>query len=228
MPFKRRGFKRPIRRNRRARKRPNIIQQRRPNLGNMSVAQLAAYAAKGVSMMKGIINSELKRYDAVFNLNPGQVASVNVLTATAQGDDADNRDGNSILGKYLSFRMDGVMNTNATETVIRIMVFVDTQNQGALPSASEVLQSPSNTLSPLNIDNTQRFTILLDKYILLSDNGDRVIVRKFYVPLNFHLRYTGSAASTYNKNNIFMLTQSDEATNTPVVNIYSRLAFYDN
>lgn len=212
---------------RRYKRKPNI-QSRGSYIGNMTLGQTARYALKGVNMLKGIVNAEKKRFDVRVTSSSSTTAAIAVLTGVAQGDDATDRNGNSILAKYMQVRVDTTMSGSATATVTRMIILVDTQNQGTNPTAALILQDPTTYLSPLNIDSTQRFTVLCDKFFTTSINGQRMTNYKRYIPLNFHLKYTGSAGSTFNKNNIFVLYMSNEATNVPDFTLYSRLVFYDN
>ena len=223
-----RSYKRIIRRTRRKFKRlPNVKQIRFFTPRNVATA--ARYAIRGVNMMKGIINSELHRGDVEVNVTPNTTAAIALLTDINQGDDVNNRNGNSILAKYISVRASCAINNSATATMVRFIVFVDGDNDGQTPTAAELLTTPTSILSTINPDYSARFTILYDKHFTLSINGDRVMIDKFYKSLNFHIKYiTGTGSTGFGRNNIWVYTISSEATNTPNLNIYSRIAWYDN
>lgn len=214
---------------RRFKKRPNIISTVGRNVGAMTVGQAARYAARGVSIMKGIINSEMKRFTNNNTVNPSTTGTILHLSSIAQGDDVADRNGNSLLAKYLTYNWQVQMNASATATVTRVIVFVDTESTGGTPpTAAQLLQSPNNTISPINSDYTQRFTILFDDTIDTSINANRILNRKHYIPLNFHIKYTGSSGTNYDKNQIFMYHISNEGTNVPNFDYFYRIAFYDN
>lgn len=221
----RRNFR--MRRRRRFKKKPNVKQLSFFTPRNIGSA--ARYAARGVNFLKGIINSELKRFSLTNSVNVDTTGAIVHMTAIAQGDDVDGRDGNSILAKYTTHHLQMSMNPSATGTIIRIMLFIDTESTaGTPPTLAQLLQTASSTISPINSDYTQRFTVLFDDVYDLSINGDRVINHKHYNPLNFHIKYTGTAGANYDKNQLFLFYVSNEATNTPILNYYSRTAFYDN
>jgi len=225
----RRKSRKILRRTTKKKTMPNIITRKRPILGNMSLGQLAGYAAKGVSMMSGIINSELKRSGYLVSVFPTPSASLNNLSLNSQGTDAYHRTGNSVLAKYLTLNYSVVMDPGARCTITRVLVFVDTESTaGNTPVSAQVLEDPSTIHSPLNNDYTSRFTVLFDDYITTSITGMQCYQTKHYKPLDFHMKWTGPLITNWDKNSIWVLTQSSEPTNAPTVQMYARLSFYDN
>lgn len=227
---RRRTFKRTrrVRKN----KKPNIMTVKRPYLGGMSFGQMAKYAATGVNIMKGIINSELKKYTSQLAGLQGYTPAVTQMSYVDQGNDTEQRSGNSILSKYLSYQTRTTYNQTSTVPVsCRYIIFVDTEPQGGnVPSATDLLDDPTSIISPLNVDHTSRFTILEDLHVDLSPTGTQVMTTKSYKPLDFHIKYTGPESNAIEKNNIFCLLQSEssDTTNFPTMAIFWRLAFYDN
>lgn len=232
MPYKRsyknKSLMKPYRRTvRRRRPLPNVKQVKFFTPRNINTG--IRYAVKGVNLMKGIINSEIHKHDVSAAGNPSTSAGITLLTGTNQGDDVNNRQGNSSLAKYLTFNHSVTMNTSATATQVRLILFVDGDNDGQTPTAAELLTDPTNLMSSINADYSSRFTILYDKHYFLSINGDRIDGDKFYKPLNFHIKYTGATGSTdFGRNNIWLYQVSNEVTNVPRVDYFSRYAFYDN
>lgn len=220
--------RRAIRKN----KKPNIMTVKRPWLGGMSLGQMARYAATGVNLMKGIINSELKRYTSQLSGLQGFTPAVTQMSFIDQGNDVENRAGNSILGKYLSYSTRSTINPTSTVPVVcRFIIFVDTEPRtGTVPSAADLLDDPTSIISPLNVDHTARFTVLEDIHVDLSPSGNQVVTTKSYKKLDFHIKYTGPEADLVEKNNIYCLLQSEssDTTNFPQMSIYWRIAYYDN
>ena len=220
----------PRRRVRRSRKKPNVnsvIKQ----AGRIRLKDAAYGAWKGIQFLKGIINAELKRWDLTNQINPDDSGIVVPISNIPAGDDFFNRNGNSILAKYISMKFKAVINSSATHTLLRVLVFIDTQNQGTTPTINDLFTTTSGALTTqatLNPDNTQRFTVLADIYMPLSISGNQMLFRKGYRRLNFHLRYTGTAATDWNKNAIFFCAISDVITNLPELTYTTRIAFYDN
>lgn len=211
--------------------RPNIETVSQYRIAGMTVPQMARYGAVGYNIMKGLINSELKKSDINTSTSVSTTATIVNLTAIAQGDDVGDRNGNKILLKYLRFQYYAAMNVSATSSAIRVMVVVDTENQGSAPSINDILQTTGAGLAinaPINSDDTQRFTVLFDDHIALSNTGQSISTRKHYISLNFHTSFTSSLSSSSNKNAIYLVAVSTEATNTPTLAYSSRLSFYDN
>ena len=118
---------------RRFKRRPNVGQLGFRNIGNMTLSQAAYGAMRGVNMMKGIINSEKKRYDLTHSFNISTTPAFTLLSGIAAGDDVANRQGNSILAKYLTFDYYISMNGSATRSTCRVLVFADAENTGTTP-----------------------------------------------------------------------------------------------
>ena len=80
----------------------------------------------------------------------------------------------------------------------------------------------------LNHDNFGRFTILYDKVIPVDQAGAKLKEVKAYVPLNNHVRYSGTTAETEALGSVHMLYLSDDNTNKPNFQFHARLEFIDN
>lgn len=203
-------------------------------LGNLTVGQMASTALRGVNIIKGLVNSELKRFDIASNAfipDTGLIVNLNNIGA---GTDASDRIGNSILAKYLTVNLWIESNVAADLTAVRALIVCDTMNQTAIPTLSDILQnstSQANLISPLDIDNTDRFTVLMDRHYSFSIQSMQTKTVKLYKKLDFHIRYNGTTIGTYEKNTIFLVLISNQSTATnaePLVHYHSRLAFYDN
>lgn len=204
--------------------------QRKKGYKGYTSGQMLRYAVSGVKLLKGIVNAELKRYDQGSNGSISTTMAINLASGTDQGDDVASRDGNSILAKYMTLRISCTINASATASNILVLVFADSQAvNGSTVTAAQLLTSATNTNSPINPDFTQRVIVLKRIQIDLDNSGVKTSSQEVYIPLNFHIRYTGTTgSSSYDKNNIFVALLSTEATNTPTFNMYTRLAFYDN
>lgn len=229
MPKYSKSYKKKSYSRRKYKKRPNLSQLTFRN--PQTIAQAAYGAYKGYNMLKGIINSELKRFDtntATTLVNTGVITCINQIAA---GDDVNNRQGNSILGKYLTWNYQLVMDAAAVHSNIRCMIIADTENIGVAPSLSDILQvatANNNITSPINVDTTDRYTVLYDRLHALSATGQQSVVRKVYRGLNFHLKYTNTGSSGFQKNSLFLVMIADNATNPPSITYSTRLAYYDN
>lgn len=217
----------------RRRNKPNLKTTWYRPIANMTLGQAAYGAMRGVNMMRGIVNSEKKRFDFALSFTPSNIGSIQNLSLITAGDDANNRQGNSILAKYMTFQYIIRQAATAIATDIRILIITDTQNQGVDPTLAQILQftiANTNITSPINIDNTQRFTVLMDHRHSISNTGAKSLTRKYYKSLNFHMRFTGVLSSDYNKNAIYLVLISNEGAGAtaPTFEGSSRIVFYDN
>lgn len=192
--------------------------------------KVADMAYKGWKMALGLrklINVEWKYHNQSATLNPS-TGTVTHLSNIGQGDDNDLRSGRSILLKSVYLQAVNVINASAANTTTRVIIFVDHDAGGVSPTVTDVLQTAS-IISARNLDtDLGRFTILMDKCINLSDNGNRQITIKKYIPMNIHIKYDGTASTDFSKNNIWMITLSSEPTNTPEFSYNLRLRYIDN
>lgn len=192
---------------------------------------LASKALNTALSIKKLVNVEYKYTDRSFNHTPGNTGLVSMITNIAQGSDATERNGISILGKSIYIRGEAVINpASTTGSKARIIVFIDKNNQGAMPTVAEVLETV-NINSALNMANGKRFWVLCDKQMDLNPAGNNQHSYMKYKKLNIHLRYsgTGSAVTNLRDNNIFFLTISDQAAgNSPTISCYSRFKYIDN
>lgn len=194
-----------------------------------SVVDLAGKAWRGVKYLKSMINSEKHYFDLTASGNIDTTGSVTLLTGVAQGDDVNNRQGNSVLGKTIYLRLITTRvaaNTNPVNFG-RVIIFKDMENTGTDPTIADVLQS-ATVISPLNVDHVARYQILADRVLPLSLNGNEGSQHKFYLRVNDHVKYTGSGAAAIYKNQIYMIIIGDQATNAPSWSCASRFGFYDN
>lgn len=203
---------------------------RRPgqNLAGQALS-LAKFAAKNVGFLKGIVNAEKKRYDLEMSSSTvNNTAQFYNLNDIAAGDDVNQRNGNSILAKYLTFQ--GIFTSNAasTHSFVRYVIFMDTQNQSATPTAAQLLQNATNVTSPINSDYSKRFIILRSGIVPLNNAGGNSQTVDVYVPINQHIRFTGTATGTYYTNTLYLMILSDINTNPPAFAGSSRLVYYDN
>lgn len=196
-----------------------------------SIGDMAAKAVQGVSYLKGLINTERMYFDKNDTVSPDYNGSVTLLSGIPTGDDVGQRTGNSILAKSLYLNISATMNSSATTTLVRVIVFMDTLNTGSTPTVSNILSVTGNgyaPLCPINVDSTPRYKILYDKKITFSNTGTRLIRLTKYLKLQKHIKYTGVNATDVYKNNIYVVYISDQLTNVPAVNLCSRLGYHDN
>lgn len=149
------------------------------------------------------------------------------ICEVAQGDGIQTRDGNAIQVKSWYVRE---TYTATAECLVRIMLFVDKQQEGATnPAVTDVLDQTysNNILAPLNESNFGRFSILVDKIISIDPASKGTIFHKIYKRLNQSVRYIGINSTDIGKNGLYMLHVTDTAS-TVTCNSKGRLTFTDS
>jgi len=222
MPYKRRRFNRsrPYPRRGRGRRMPWYSKK-------YSVGDVASAAWKGVRYLKSMINVEKHLFDQGFASTVSDTGTITHVTAIPQGDAEATRTGNSILAKYISLKGNMNMGASATRTFVRVMIVQDLFNTGTAPTIADILGAV-NTFSPVNVDTRDRYVVLRDRTFSLDVAGKGLFTFKWFVRLNFHIKYTGAAGSDEYKNQLYVVLISSEDTNVPSVSYTARLAYFDN
>lgn len=189
------------------------------------------YALKQLSYIRGLINSETKYHDTNTSVAPTSgAASVTNMTLCAQGDTIDNRNGNSVLAKYLVLRLNYVMNTLDTTVNIRCVIFVDKENaNGTAPVIGDIIQGGLYN-GPINKVNGKRFAVLRDWSIVLNTGGNASKTDKIYIPLKgLHVKYDGTTAAQgdASENHCYLAFVTNSG-NASAVDFFTRFGFHDN
>lgn len=237
--YKKRNFKKTN-----YKKTKQMVQGQGPTLlekiasGAGTVATLARAVAPVISM----INTELKFYDQSNSASAYAVGGTPYLSCLTNnispGTSENNRIGNSILGKNLYFRAQIGWLNSATISygASRLIIFAWKENaQVNAPTAAKILWTPGDINSAINKDYSDQFVIIKDKTFIHNANLVTVSQQdakyvKLYKPLDFHMRFTGSAGATQTTNHIYMLFLGGGASsaNASYINLYSRFNYTDN
>jgi len=166
--------------------------------------------------------------------------SVTLLNGIATGTDFTDRIGRKIRMK--SFYIRGVVRPiDATigNTLARLIIVYDMQTNGAAPAITDVLKSASPS-SQLNMNNRDRFRILIDKQYPIGATSD-VATQSFagsptvhqikkYKKLNLEVLFNGTtnAVGSIATGSIYMITIGDQvANNGGQFNVSTRIRFED-
>lgn len=118
-----------------------------------------------------------------------------LLAAPIQGTGFDNRIGRKITNKSLYIK--GYIQTEASQTndLIdvpaqhgRMIVFVDFQPNGAAPATTDLLKT-ADSVSQLNLNNRDRFKILVDKEFVFDPYGFNTATNVSYLSCVNQIRY---------------------------------------
>ncbi len=192
-------------------------------------AKKALIMARGV---KRLLNVEIKFFDTQLVSAMNNSITITQLTNIPQGDTGITRDGSQCKMLGLAFDYFIAVHASAVSTICRVMVVVDKQTNQAIYDDSDLLEDTSSVdsiVSPRNLDNKHRFTILYDKRHNLSAANATVHV-KTYIKKDLLLRYDASTPSIADltQNSLSFLMVSNESTNTPTIASFSRVRFVDN
>lgn len=202
----------------------------------LTLAGKVASTAIKVARIAEMVNAEKQYFDnntALATRSPTPSGTIDLISGIPQGDDDGNRQGNSIKLNSMFVTIQGGMSASATQTFVRILLVLDKFNTGSAPSVGNIvglsLTSGWSVIAPLNVDFTQRYRVLMDKRIALSQNGRQNFIMKKYLKFkNRHVHYTGPLATDTYNNNIYMVLLSNETTNTPTIFYNCRVGYYDN
>lgn len=174
----------------------------------------------------------------------GGPSNLILLNGLSQGTDATTRIGRKVLMKSLLVRVTVSMTTLAAGTQpagaiggqVRFLCIYDSQSNGAAPIASDILSqvTTDTVVSPMNLNNRERFKILFDKYVTIDPQGPQSATLKCYKKFNLPIIFNGGNAGTIadiQTGSIYILAaatcQATAAFNCET-NGYSRIRFLDD
>lgn len=224
MPFRRRYKKFVTRkRGRRSSNRPWYSKK-------YSIAGLASKALRGVWKLKGLVNSEMFKYDVAFSSTAISTAPVTNVCAIAQGDGDGARTGNSIFAR--AFNLSGALRWNPSGSniqMVRVSVIMDTQQiSDGLPTYTDIYES-SSPYAHLNSNTVGRYKVLFSRMYIVNNSDRTGCAIKINLPMRHHVRYNGSATTDIQKGGLYLCVVSDEPTaNVPTWQGEYRLSYHDN
>lgn len=135
--------------------------------------------------------------------------------------------GISLHMKY-SIRM---VNTYVTSNV-RVVVFIDKKTESGVQASFDQIFTgstvPTLLYSGKDVSSADRFRILYDRTHNLSDaNNPNPRVEKYLKLHNLDMAYSGSGATNYKQNGVFVAWISDQAVGTPPIDFYASLKYTD-
>lgn len=190
---------------------------------------------------------ELKAYDEVGGIPPNYIIVGNNYPMSALfipiiGAEINQRIGRKCTVKSIFIR--GLMQTYASgilpmsDAVVtslqgRILVIWDSQPNGLMPAAADILEAPLNTNSQLNLDYRDRFRILADEcmifdpFILQVATGicsapNQIHKFKIYKKMNDQVIFNSTNGGTYADiatGNIILMWVGDTASGSPDIGL---------
>lgn len=195
---------------------------------------LASRTWKGLNEIRKFINIEEKYSDINSSQSPDQNGAVTCLSQLAQGTTMNTRVGNSVRCQHFSVRGRVAVNASVTTfSVVRVVVIRDMEGQGTPPVASDIFETVGTSAAPrqpLDWLNRKRFSLLYDTFLTVAPASGCAREFFFTVELAKHVLYRGTTAASASdgEGSIYIVSLSDEATNTPTVSYSSRMTYTDD
>lgn len=183
------------------------------------------------STVKNIVESlnvEKKICDKTFSSVVDSAGSIFALHEIAQGTGNTEREGNKVKATTLSCRGNIAISSAATYSLVRLIIFKDTQQVAdTAPTVTSVLES-AHPLSLYNKNTLGRFQIIEDNSYSLHTHENPAPMYNTHKNLMHHLFYNGTANSDIQKGGLYCIIISDQGTNKPVADLRFRLRYVDN
>jgi len=196
----------------------------------VTYGQIGAKVYKDVQMLKNLINTEFKEQNQAVTSSPSTTGTVTHLNSIAIGDSESTRDGAQVREKSISVTGHTKLHASATDTQVRMVVFIWTNVQGVAPVVSDILKD-GDVDSQINTDNKHNYVILKDWNYTLSTQVPRRVF-KWYRRIDLKTQWqrgqTGGGSSVMEHGGLYCITISTEATNTPGQNLNFRIKYIDN
>lgn len=186
----------------------------------------------GKTALKLIANREEKFFDVTATGTITTTATIANLSNIAQGNDYNNRNGNSIRVNRLRVDVLAFANGVAITNACRVIVFRDMMQTGTDPVAANLLENTGATtslVSPYLHYDFDRFQILCDEVFTVS-TGAKPDHRRIAIGLDDHVLFqatAGADASNW-QGAVYIYLVSEQVTNGPSMSYYSRLYFSDD
>ncbi len=187
-------------------------------------------ALRAVRRLARFVDTELHEIETNNNfVNVTQTGVQVLLTPIATGDDRIDRNGDQVTLRRADVRW--TILVGATDSILRVILFMDRQANGAVPTLADVLSVPTFPLvSMINVDNKKRFKIIMDRCYRTNVNGDHVTAcyRKTF-KLSNKMRFDGASATIVDivSGPVYCLALSDQAggANSPDFTLGSQIWF---
>lgn len=191
-----------------------------------------ALALKMVRQLKRTMAPEHKIHDVNFaNTCTTTGNIVNLTRLIASGIDQQQRIGKVINMTSMAMRSFVTQNSSAEKTIVRIIIFRGKQENGIAYNVDDVLQTAStasnNCLAPVEWLNRTRYTILYDKTVHMSNNGDSQAFFKHRIAFKRGKVYWVAEDDNIENAGLYLLFISNEGTNLPTFNSFVRIQYTD-
>lgn len=185
---------------------------------------------KQKKQVKRLVNNgrEMKYFDGTVSGDVSNAAAAYDLTAIAQGDTANSRDGNSVMLR----RVAGLFNltvSDATNVIRVIFLQWRTNSNVDTPDPGLILEDSSNVLSPLRKAGKYSYKIISDRaYALDTYNPIKQVRYDFKQAGNFAAKAYFTSLTAGDHKVYVMLLSDSTAVSHPQIELYNRTTFTDS
>ncbi len=178
------------------------------------------------------LNVEYKTASDTLDITPDNVPVITNICDPSQGDDSNNRNGDKI--KATSIQIKGVAcgHGSATSSVYRVLIFEDRSGTTTPPVITDLFGSAAVfydlRAKRQEADVNSRFNIIKDWCFEFQNTGKQCSKMSWYKKLNHHIYFSGTSSSDEGRGSLWMITSSNQPTNTPTVQADVFVKFIDN
>lgn len=177
-------------------------------------------------------NKEVKYNDTIIENDGGNI-HFNLLNGISEGTDNTNRIGRTIYIKSIQYRLIQTYQGGADQTdATRIIIMTDKNPEGKDPTEADLLQytdSNRSIISPINLNNKYRFSILSDKTIQTEQNTPQVTYTQEFRRTNITTtyNYTNETITSISENALYMVIIPQTKGGGPTRQSITRIRFTD-
>lgn len=202
---------------------------------------LASKAYSVAKTVAALVNAELKTYQvAPTGLTPSTTPIIYNICTPSKGTGVADRIGNSIMMKSALIKYEILWNVlGVNDQAIRVTLIVDRNSNTTADwsTPNDLFQSSGSMISLRAINNRKRFKVLSDTVHYRDTSVNRIEAKNIYTkgllrkdkrgaPLLHHISFMD--ANQYGQNSLYLIIQSNVATNVPTMGITWEARFYDN
>ncbi len=179
-----------------------------------------------------MMNVEFKNHRETMFTSPTTVCDVFNIFDPAQGDGADQRNGDKV--KVTQLQISGYIcnSPSASAAFVHHVIVIDRAGTTTPPTVEEVWGSESafyNGYPKLSSpQSNSRFQILLNRVEHLNNDGDNCHEFEYFKKLEHHVYFSGPNVTDEGRGSIWMFAASNQPTNKPTVTAQSLIKYVDN
>ncbi len=207
--------------------------KKRKQQGRIPYSAMAKQVTSDMARIYKMFNTEQKYQDYTGATVQGTTLTLALINGLSQGTTSTTRLGDTIRTTSIELNLRCAIATTSTTgyVLFRFIIIRDLQPNGANFTAGQLLNTPTNVLSPLTMSTCKRFVWIDDQIITLDLNGPEAYTHRRVYNIDFHPEYGLGNAGTIadiSKEALYLCFLSDDNVNQPSYSYWARLHFIDN